>query len=293
MTTASQTGRLVAYWLVAASNHPAPTLVPLASHVLKFPADSSPESSPLSSKLIALTIFAFALAVQALSALWVAKDWAPAFYAAELARDRQVLAAKGAKFQTKLSELKTAMQDDQNRWSASVTNDELNGWLAVELPEQFPRALPLNVKEPCVALNPQEFHVACRYEDGGTKAVLSLKLSAEANGQPNQFKIKILSAKVGSVPLMDQALGVIGAAMRRAKVRYRWLNRGDSPELILFLPAKWMDQDKRFRLDTIEINDGELLVSGTTEKFQRPQRRVAPRRRPSVQSNNARRRVSR
>ena len=242
----------------------------------------------MSSKLIALTIFGFALAVQAASALWIAKDWAPAFYAAQVARDWQTFANQGAALQAKVATLRTAMQDVEQRWSAAITNDELNGWLAVELPQHFPHALPKYVKEPYVALSPCEFHVACRYEDGGTQAVLSMRLTAEVNGKPNQFKIKILSAKIGSVPMMDQALGVVGAAIRRAKLRYRWLNRGDAPELIVFLPAQWMDQDKRIRLDTIQINEGELLVAGTTEEFLRPQ---LPVRRNSAAPQGSRPRI--
>src|SRR5262245_19913139 len=53
------------------------------------------------------------------------------------------------------------------RWETSFTADEINAWLATDLPAKFPRLLPAGVSEPRVAIDGDGFHFAVRYQRGG------------------------------------------------------------------------------------------------------------------------------
>ncbi len=53
-------------------------------------------------------------------------------------------------------------------WSAVFTDEQINGWLAADLPEKFPQLLPPEIQDPRVVFAPGQLQLACRYTGSRT-----------------------------------------------------------------------------------------------------------------------------
>src|SRR3954447_18187908 len=87
------------------------------------------------------------------------------------------------------------------RWEISLTADEINGWLATELPAKFPRLLPVGISEPRGAIDGDTFHIAVRYNRGNVDTVLSLSGEAYLTAHTNEIAIRLDRARAGLVPI--------------------------------------------------------------------------------------------
>jgi hypothetical protein len=150
------------------------------------------------------------------------------------------------------------------RWQATFTEDEVNGWLAVDLVKNHPGALPGTISNPRVAITPQGITAACRYRDGRINAVLSLSVDAYLEG-PNVVALRVRRARAGALPLpLDDVLKQIARATDRLEWRIEWRQADGDPVALVTIPPP---RDKRRRvveLDTLRLGDGEIQVAGTT-----------------------------
>src|SRR5207249_3780631 len=63
-------------------------------------------------------------------------------------------------------------------WSARFTQDEINGWLATELPAKFSHLLPAGLCEPRIMIERGAVHFAARYQEGNDVAIVSASARA-------------------------------------------------------------------------------------------------------------------
>jgi hypothetical protein len=246
-----------------------------------------PNSTPaVSRNALAVLIFAASLIAQLAVVCFVAAAWGPDFYQNRLTVSQYALAVHGAAFEEKMQALHTDASDDDGVWSVELSDEQINGWLAVELPRRYPRSLPNQLREPRVAIDAECCHVACQYRNGATSAILTLCLDLQPSERPNELKLKVLSAKIGSVPgLEHQAVGPIAQAARRSKIRLRWVSRDVQPEVLVQIPRRWLEEDRQVHVERINFTDGHLLVSGKSSK--RPPR-PQPRNGRVAQGNSRR-----
>src|SRR5262245_66308041 len=87
----------------------------------------------------------------ALSAFYRATQQAPQFYREALAAAPRSQHDEGQRFERQALALHNQLQHT-GRWEVRFTQDEINGWLASELPEKFPELLPHGVSDPRVAI---------------------------------------------------------------------------------------------------------------------------------------------
>ena len=115
-------------------------------------------------------------AVVLLFSLWClyrASQQAPAFYMQALARQPASVRDEGQQFERQALALHNQLASSGD-WEIRFTQDEINGWLAGDLPAKFPRALPPGVSEPRIAIIGNELHLAVHYGRGGVDTVVSL-----------------------------------------------------------------------------------------------------------------------
>ena len=108
-----------------------------------------------------------------LGGLYWALKHEPEFYrdAVRLDRSRQKQASD------QMLQRAAALRSDvekEGRWKALFTAEQINGWLAVDLPENFPDALPESFRDPRVEIRPDRMTLACRLKQGGTTTVVTL-----------------------------------------------------------------------------------------------------------------------
>ena len=154
---------------------------------------------------------------------------------------------------------------NEDEWKSLFTEDEINGWLAVDLVENHPDALPPSVTDPRVSIEPDRLTLACRYDRGGWKCVLSVVADVYL-AEPNVVALRIRKARAGAVPLpLDEVLDRITTAARKMDFELRWQQaEGDPVALVSIRPPR--DEEKRVvRIESIKLGDGEVYLAGSSE----------------------------
>jgi hypothetical protein len=215
-----------------------------------------------SAVLLALTA---AVAVSLVS-MYRASRHVPEFYERALAARPEVQKAAGQKFEQQALALHNQVRHE-GRWEARFTQDEINGWLAAELPVKFPKALPRGVSDPRIALEETQVHLAVRYERRDTKAVVSLSGRVQLTEEPNELAVRIDTVRAGALPLpFAQFKDEIAGRAARAGVPLRWTETEGVPVALLRLPLDPRDfKGKHLVVEELKLSEGELIVAGRTE----------------------------
>jgi hypothetical protein len=196
---------------------------------------------------------------------------APDFYSTRPGGADRKLRKQGKLLQAQLERLvKTTEQDVP--WAATITEDQINGWLIGELPTRFPSALPSKMRDPRIAIEPGRLKVACQYRHGNMQAVLTLEAESFVTERPNELGIRIIDARIGAVPgLTDKAMQAITSACGRAKLPIRWIDRGPQPKAVIRLSRDLRQRELDMRLEHIAISDGTVSVAAKWVPRKAPQ----------------------
>ena len=197
--------------------------------------------------------------------VWRASQQVPEFY-------RQVIrgdAAAQAEASHEMIHRATALASDleqEGRWQATFSAEQLNGWLAVDLVENHPGQLPSAVSDPRVAIEPDRLSLACRFRQGRFNTVLSLALDAYL-AEPNVVAVRIRTARAGSLPMpLEGVVTQISEAVQRAGLRIQWRQADGDPVAMISIPPQSNAQGKRVEIDTFRLGQGEVHVAGTTDR---------------------------
>ncbi len=221
-------------------------------------------------RLVRIVLVAAIVAIAAVTLLLVgayqAAKQEPKFYQQALRRQPQQQKQAGDELEQRVLELHNEARQD-GRWQAVFTAEQLNGWLAADLPEKFPKALPRGVSEPRVAIDPEQAQIACRYEDDKLSTVVSLAVELHLTDEPNVIAVRICQARAGVLPIpLKQWLDRISTAAQRSNVPLRWAQRDGDPVALVTVPTEHEDYAHRHvRLDTLELREGEIYLAGRTE----------------------------
>jgi hypothetical protein len=163
----------------------------------------------------------------------------------------------------------TALVNDakrEGRWQTLFTAEQINGWLAVDLPINHPDTLPPELSDPRVAIEPDRVVLACRYGRDGNTCVLSLAVEPSLP-ERNLLALRILEARAGRVPLpIDELKAQTSQAASAAELPLSWQDVGGDPVAMLPWPAMFnRAQTVRIHVDTVRLGDGEIYIAGTTE----------------------------
>ncbi len=198
-------------------------------------------------------------------AVYRASQQVPDFYTRALAMDPVVQAEASDKMLQKTSNLVSDLKRE-GEWQALFTAEEINGWLAVDLVKNHPGAIPDGVSDPRVDVDPVSVTLACRVDNKDIRGVLSLKVEPYI-AEPNVIAIRVREVRLGAVPLpLKQVLDSARDAARQMDIQLEWQQADGDPVALVSVPPAG-DKDKRgMRLDAIRLAEGEIYVSGTTER---------------------------
>lgn len=189
----------------------------------------------------------------------------PSFYLEALASPGANAAEAGEELERNVLALHNDAHDAAT-WSALFTDEQVNGWLAVDLPEKFPQLLPSSVSDPRVHFAPGAVRLGCRLHDQRVATVVSATVSVQLADDPNTLAVRIHGAWVGRVPLpLKGLLDHVREAADRADVPLRWGQvDGDPVALITLTDLSPLDDGHQPRLTHIEFGDGTLRLQGQT-----------------------------
>ncbi len=187
----------------------------------------------------------------------------PSYYEAALDRDSAAAARSSDEF---LQSAAGVASDVRRRgsWDALFTADQINGWLAVDVPRNFPDLLPAEFAAPRVFIHPGDLTIACRYRSGSIDTVLSIACDVYLQS-PSVLAIRIKSAKAGLLPLpLGKVLDAITHAAEGLELPLEWRRSGGDPVALVALVPPHARGRERVSLEGVELGEGEILVTGHT-----------------------------
>lgn len=134
------------------------------------------------------------------AALVIAVRHEPEFFRGRIAA-AQAPGAEGAarRLVTKLAAIHAAASRP-GPWELALTEDEINAWLAIDLPRNHARILAAGVVDPRVAFEHGRLRGACRVAAGPFGAVLSLVFEVRLR-EVNQLELSLADARLGAIPV--------------------------------------------------------------------------------------------
>jgi hypothetical protein len=195
--------------------------------------------------------------------LWQAARHEPAFYRRALAIEIPRQRAAGDALEREILELHNEVRKT-GQWQAVFTDEQINGWLASDLPDKFPRLLPAGVREPRIALEPDVARVACRYESSQLVTIVSLSLDIHLTDEPNVLAIRLRQARAGAIPLpLKHFLDRISAVAAESHISLQWAQEEGDPVALLTIPSDHGDYVAQgIAIDSLELRQGQVVLAG-------------------------------
>ncbi len=197
------------------------------------------------------------------SVLWVytASQQVPEFYDVAVAVKPKDQAVERDAFVARAAALASDLQSD-GHWHSLFTADEINAWLALELAANYPDLLPVELCDPRISLSPGTATIGCRYRSGELETVVSITLDAYLQA-PNVLALRVRRARAGALPVpLGHILDGISRAAQQLNLRLEWRHAHGVPVALITFPPVGDGKSLPPRLDSIELRDGELFVSG-------------------------------
>jgi hypothetical protein len=206
----------------------------------------------------------------------------PQFYAAsvppELSPPEQEEQARlGDEFEREVLELHNDT-GREGQWQAVFSDREVNAWLAVDLVQNHPRALPPDLIDPRVRIGADRLQVACRYQGERLETVVSIEADAYLTDKPNQLAVRICGFRAGVIPLpLKQLMDRVTDAARKGGVQLVWSQQDGDPVALLQVPAEHQQfPGRELCLETLELRDGEIFLAGRTVRASKDRRSDEP-----------------
>jgi len=150
----------------------------------------------------------------------------------------------------------------RQHWQTELTEEEINGYLAVEVPRNLPQLSANGIKDPRISLQNDQLEIACQIEQGMVSGVLNLVLDIQFP-QPNRCEILFQRAYVGLVPFSRETVRDTFAAGLRGGGRTLESTKVQGyPALVIDFGDNLKNQDFSLFLREIRVTNGSLSISG-------------------------------
>lgn len=158
-------------------------------------------------------------------------------------------------------------------WEGVFTEDEVNAWLATDLPRNHSRLLPAGWSEPRVRLEPRHLWVGTRWHAGPLSALMWVRADVRLR-TPDEIAVAVDAAGLGGLPLPGDALlkhlserlsaSGLSATVVRLDGRNQLVVRMADGRPGAAGNSGTTAGRTAIRLAAVRLDDGELLVAGET-----------------------------
>lgn len=183
------------------------------------------------------------------------------FYTAALAIPKEKLHEGNREFLNRASRLKNDLRKP-GEWQMLLTDEQINGWLAVDLVNNHPDALPAEILHPRVDIDPTHISLGATIdrEPFPVAASLDIKLQLTSN---HEVALRVITARLGNLPWPVES---IIAQLRRATTQQGWTVREttiDNDPVLLLKPPQG-DGKGEVTVEALELREGEIYLRGKT-----------------------------
>lgn len=201
--------------------------------------------------------------------LFSAATVVPAEYEEALRIDEGQHQENRKELETELATLYTEAQDAK-AWQTVLTADQINGWLATQLPEDYPELAEQGLTNPRVVFSPDGATLAIRIEQGRVNGVASAKVQGFLAGD-GRLALQLVSVRLGRLPLpLGQAISQLQAIMADSKLPLQWTQSEGLPVLLVDIEQIASSEESRRWLTGVEIREGQIALAGATKSLDLP-----------------------
>ena len=149
-------------------------------------------------------------------------------------------------------------------WSSAITEEEVNAWLATDLPRNHPQLLPSRVTQPRVAFAPRRVSVAAGLAFGPLRCVGSFDAEVVLR-EVNQVGIVVRAVRLGGLPLPTGPLArELGRRIAALGLPTELRRLDGRTVLVVYNPPTRAAGAPSLWLESLAVEEGELLVAGVT-----------------------------
>jgi hypothetical protein len=152
------------------------------------------------------------------------------------------------------------------KWQLRFTEQQINGWLAVDFAKHHRNSLPPSMSDPRVEIRPDRIVIACRGDRFNMSTVLTLTV-APSVPEENVLALRIAKARAGLLPLpLAPVLDAISKAAQQSEWRITWRQIGGDPVVLFSIPSPAKAGEPAGKIESVRLNDGEIFISGSNER---------------------------
>ena len=222
-------------------------------------------------KRLLLICFAIALVLTSVVGyLYHMSQRPPDFYQEALQQQPEEARLQGAAFETQVMGLYNAALQF-GPWNGAIHQDQINGWLASELPKKFPEILESQfITDPRVSITAGELSVAGQANFEGLHGVIVARLDIFRTDQKDQFAVRVHSLRAGVFPIPISTFAAeIEKDLARHGLAAQWSEMEGDPVLIVDIPEKRLLLQELYKIEitTIDFEDERMIISGVTQNY--------------------------
>jgi len=222
--------------------------------------------------------FLVALAAIVLSLMYFGSQQVPEFYQQALVIPAEEQVEEGEQFERRVTDLANDIRRP-GRWQAIFTDAEMNGFLANDLKKAIPDGLPHGLSDPRVAVRDGYLLVGCKHEAEWGQTVLNLQAEMYLTEEPNVVAVRIHRLRSGAVPLpLKRMMDDVTDTLHKQGVPVRWLEQENDPVALIHVPRNHPRLRGDLHIDTLELREGEIYLSGENRQDKSNKEAVTQRR---------------
>lgn len=217
----------------------------------------------ISAALVLLILFLL------LEALLFLASRAPDFYRRPLPWNP----AEAAQLSDRFLQKSTLLAGDMRRpgaWHQVFTESEINAWLAVDFPKNYPHALPPGLSEPRVKIETDSLRVAAKARKGLLSGVVTAEVAVHLT-EENTVVVVIRKLGLGLLPMpLRPAIERLKELATEAGWEIREMQKDGAPTFVITLPPHRDQKGHIVKLQILRLVDGRVELGGTVSKAGRP-----------------------
>lgn len=184
------------------------------------------------------------------------------FYLAARAIPEDRLKEGNREFLNRASRFKNDLRKP-GEWSLLITDEQINGWLAVDLANNHPDFLPEEIQHPRIKIEPQQISLGVMVERDPFPVAASIDFSVQVDNR-RELAMRVIAARAGTLPW---PVDTVMAMLRRAATNQGWTVREttiDNDPVLMLSPPPPEDGKAEVILETIDLREGEIFLKGKT-----------------------------
>jgi hypothetical protein len=186
------------------------------------------------------------------------------FYTAALATPEQRLIEGNKEFLNRTSRFYNDIRK-LGEWSIVLTEDQINGWLAIDLPKNHPDALPPEIRDPRVKIENGVISIGVMVDREPFPVVASLDVRPKFRGT-RAIALQFLGLRIGALPWSLENVMASVRSFAQEKDRgwdiHEEVWGSDPVALVRLLTDKTGKGQMSF--EALEVRDGEIMLRGRT-----------------------------